>query len=841
MINNLAALKNIDLPIAEKLDTIASSVRENQATILQAEPGAGKTTLAPLALLDTIPANQKILVLEPRRLAARNAALRMSEIIGQPVGQLIGYQVRNERKCSNLTRIEVITEGILTRILQSDPELTDIGMIIFDEFHERSLDADLGLAFTIDVVESLRDDLKILIMSATLDELHIERILPNANIINSHGRSYPVTTEYLAPSRLKDWRSVLTVAIEKSLQQTKGNVLVFLPGVAEINQAESLIHSSRLNLQDIEICQLHGRLDFGLQKNVLSSENSKRRIILSTNIAESSLTIAGVDSVIDTGLVRVSRFEPRVGFDRLITSRISEASATQRKGRAGRLGPGCCLRLWSESESLKHHQDAEILRADLASFVLEIASWGVSSLDELSLIDKPSSGAFSQAQTLLVQLEALDEHHRITSHGKSILKFSVNPRFAHMILVAKNNDKAMACLLAAMLEERESNMSSRHSNFYLSLTNYLDNFKNNKNAKSYQNAKAIKIQFRKLLKKVGLGDNSFNFAEQTPGTENVVSRLLASAFPERVAMKRGGGYRLVNGSGAIFPEDVHCDAEFIVAIEMGGKNKEGKIFRYIEIEKSLIEAMFERQIKTVENVEWNKKLGTVKACQQKKLGAVVLSESQIANPNSEQIAQGLLVGIRQKTLKNLNWQEATLALIKKVALVRTIERFKNDFPPLNFDWLSDNIEKWLLPYLDGLSKIEQVTPALLHNAVISCLDYQQQKSLNALLPDKLSVASGSTIRIDYLSNERPVLSVKLQEMFGEKSSPKVADGEISLVVHLLSPARRPLQITEDLHSFWLNGYESVKKEMKGKYPKHPWPDDPMTATATRHTKKRMSQ
>ena len=771
-------------------------------------------------------------------MAARNAAIRMSELVAEPVGQLIGYQVRNERKTSRRTRIEVITEGILTRIIQSDPELKGIGLVIFDEFHERSLDADLGLAFTIDVVDSLRDDLKILIMSATLDELNIEKILPNAKVINSTGRGFPVTTEYLAPTRLKDWKSVLTAAVEKGLLQAKGNLLVFLPGVAEINAAESLIRSSRINLQDIEILQLHGRLEFSLQKKVLKPDNHQRRIILSTNIAESSLTIPGVYCVIDSGLERVGRFEPSVGFNRLITSRISKASSTQRAGRSGRIGPGYCIRLWAESESLKNHQDAEILRADLAPFVLEIANWGVSNLDELSLIDKPNLGAFSQAQSLLVQLEAIDENYRITTHGKSVLDLAVSPRFAHMILLANSSELKLACLLAAMLEERDSSSSSKYSNFYLWLSDFLANFKKQRNSNS------VLIQLKKLLKKTvssdeKLNEDLLNSIKGISEIESVSSRLIALAFPERIAKKRGAGYLLVNGSGAILPEEAHCDAELIVAIELGGRSKEGKIFRYVEIDKCVVETLFENQVVDVENIEWDKRTAAVKASQQRKLGSIVLSESPIQNPNPEQIARGLMTGIRQKRLENLNWQESTLALLKKLSLLSSVKRFENDFPKLNFNCLSDKLEEWLMPFLNGINRLEQVSSEILHDAVLSCLDYQQQIKLNELMPDKLLVASGSQIKIDYISGERPVLSVKLQEMFGEKESPKIADGEISLLVHLLSPAQRPLQITEDLHSFWLNGYESVKKEMKGKYPKHPWPDDPMTAVATRHTKKRM--
>jgi len=844
-INN--KLKQTGLPIVDQLDNIGSVLSKQNNLVLQAEPGAGKTTLVPLALLDIISEDKKIIILEPRRLAARNAAVRMAELLDETVGKTVGYRIRNEVKVSAKTRIEVITEGILTRMLQSDPELGEVGLIIFDEFHERSLDADLGLAFSIEVQQSLREDLKILVMSATLDTASVAKLLDDAPIINCEGRCFPVEIEYLPTKTKFDWLTTLMKAVkrvveadENNQEQNKTNqdILVFLPGIGEINKAKQQLDDLFGQSADIEILSLYGDLPFAQQRQVLLPIANKRKIILSTNIAETSITIEGVGWVIDSGLMRQSAFDPNVGFNRLRTMKISKASAIQRSGRAGRLGPGHCYRLWSESESLRSETQPEILREDLAGFALELALWGISEPSELKLLEQPNQGMFIQAQSLLRSLKAIDHNNKITSHGKTLAKLGVHPRIAHMLVESLSNGAAeYACLLAAMLEEKDLLQGEQRNNpDFMARVNILFDARSN----SYVRKQIIK-QSKRLLTKLKRHGVYQSAKQNTPeDSKHLTAMLLALVFPDRIAQKRGNGYRLANGGGAIANDDFSIQDDFLVIVKLGGQGTIPKIFQAIGMGLEELENCFADLIIVREEVSWDDKSQSVKAELNRKFGELLIKSQPIVNPNAELVLNGLLKGIAKKGVASLPWNKDLRQWQARIQMLRQFDIFEDEFPEMSDQILLKSLNQWLAPYLNGLGKLSQITSEIFSQAIKSRFDWQLQKRLDELMPLTLKVASGSNIKVDYSQGEKPILAVKLQEMFGEKQTPTIAGGRLQVVVHLLSPARRPLQITEDLESFWANGYVDVKKQMKGKYPKHPWPDDPLQAIATRYTKKRMN-
>jgi ATP-dependent helicase HrpB len=824
------------LPVVNYLKQITKHLRINSSLILQAEPGAGKTTLVPLALLETLSNNKKIILLEPRRLAARNAALRMASLLGEPVGQTVGFRIRDEKKVSELTRIEVITEGILIRMIQSDPEMANVDVIIFDEFHERSLDADLGLALLLEIQQNLRDDLKLLIMSATLDTKRISNLMNDASVVNIEGRSYPVDTSYIVPKKGQNWLMLLNNAVRKAIDDCKQDTLIFLPGISEIKKATQSLQPIIETEEHLVITPLYGDLPFSQQKAALLPLNNKRKIILATNIAETSVTIEGVDCVIDSGYLRQSNFDPNVGFDRLVSKRVSHASATQRAGRAGRLGPGTCYRLWQESESLRADTVPEILRADLASFVLELAQWGITDTNEISLLDKPNQGAYEQAQSLLISLSAIDSNLKITQHGKNILSLGVHPRIAHMLINSvRLNAMEMACLISAMLEEKDILYGDARYNpdFLARLLILLDSDKQQKSHQLiFKQAKRLKRKLNNLCQ--NKHSNEVDIASQL----NHASILLAMAFPDRIAKKRGKGYLLANGSGVQVNHDFVLDSEFLVVIKQGGHSTSTSIYQAIEIRLDELTHHFSGLMLEIEEVYWDSQSQSVKAEQNTKLGDIIVNSKSLSSISPEMLLQGLICGIKKSGIENLAWTAELKQWQARVELLHQLDQFKNEFPDVSNSYLSKTLSSWLAPYLNGMNKLSQVNSETLSLALKSMLDWSVQKKLDKLAPATIKVASGSSIKIDYLQGDKPVLAVKLQEMFGEKTSPRIAQGLVPLVTHLLSPARRPLQITENLATFWENGYQDVKKEMKGKYPKHPWPDDPLSAEATKYTKRR---
>ncbi len=870
--------RQLNLPIAEVIDELMTQVSRQSNVILQAEPGAGKTSMVPLCLLTHLNPKKKILLLQPRRIAARNAAYRLAELINEPVGKRIGYRVRNDAKVSSETRIEVITEGILIRMLQSDPELSQVSLIIFDEFHERSLDSDLSLAFCLEVQQTLRDDLKLLVMSATLEHQNLSQLMMNCPVLLSAGRSYPVTIDYVNPNprsatqsafdRMETWKSLLVSAVSEVMTDDSlsyPGILIFLPGVAEIHQAAEILKATIKKHPNYQLVEFYGDMPFEQQQHIFRADATQPRIILSTNIAETSVTIDGIGAVIDTGLMKQSVFDPNVGFNRLHKVRVSKASATQRAGRAGRLSAGRCIRLWNESEKLREQNVADIQREDLASFALELALWGISQVNELKLLDYPNPGALEQARALLKQLNGLDEANRITARGKLLQKLPVHPRLASMLLYSIERDcMSFGCLIAAMIEQKDifKGEARLQPDFYSRLVFVLDQIGNRNQAPAIRRLLTdAKKLFKQLSQLNDLGgiqsqatqnqanqnqakspqksfDDLFKISKNDFEKLEQASFLLAIAFPDRIAQPRGQGYKLANGSGAIMDAPLSNAPRLVVAVVMGGHSKTSKIFQAIELSENALESHFTEHIVEKTVTQWDTKSQSVKASVQRCYYELVLSESPIKDVDAALVTEALLQGIRQN---GLPWDEHSKSLLARINRLRQLPQFAQEFPDFSEAYLLNNLSEWLAPFIQGLTKLSQVTAERLNQALMAKLDWTTQQKLEQLMPVKLKVASGSQIKIDYVSADKPILAVKLQEMFAEKQTPCVANGQIKVVIHLLSPAGRPLAITEDLASFWANAYQEVKKQMKGRYPKHPWPDDPLSATATRHTKKRANK
>jgi len=840
--------QTIDLPIVEQIPAIRKCLSQQNKLILQAQPGAGKTSLVPLALLSLIPQGKKILLLEPRRLAAKNAALRMASLLGERVGDSVGYRIRGETRVSAGTSIEVVTEAILNRMLLADPELSDIALVIFDEFHERNLDADVGLAFSLEVQQTLRPDLKLLVMSATLNTAALSHLMAQATVIEADGRSYPVSVEYLPATRGGDWRQVILRALFLAKEKTDGDILVFLPGKAEILQVKQLASDSKLTGArqggaKLEIHCLYGDLPFEQQQKIIvPAAKSKlgdgiRKLILSTNIAETSITIEGVRCVIDSGLVRQSVFDPNVGFNRLITQRISNSSAVQRAGRAGRVAPGHCIRLWSASEQLRADPVAEILRADLASFVLELSSWGASSPAQLALLQQPNEGALAQARELLTHLGLINAQYQITARGSQALRLAVHPRLGNMLLGALDfGALELACLIAAIVEEQSAGSSlNNQSDFSAILSNFIAiNSRTPAQRRVADQARQLRQKIGKVLDKPG----SIAKQRSLEQTLEFAPVLLALVFPERIAQKRGSGYRMANGVGAQRHPEFELFDEYLVIIQLGGQSKTARIFQAIAIDKAQIEEIFCGQLTESESVEWDVKKQSVSAQKQIRLGQLILDSKPLSSPSPEQVQEALVNALVARGLENLPWSAHMKQWQARVNRIRQLANFAAEFPDISIETLKQTARQWLAPHLLGFKRLSQVTGPVLEQALKSLLSWPQQQLLDRLMPESITVPSGTVCKIDYLCGGKPVLAVKLQEMFGQPQTPSIANGQISLLIHLLSPARRPLQVTEDLASFWADGYQSVKKEMRGRYPKHPWPDDPVSAQPTRYTKKR---
>ena len=838
------------LPIDAILPELCASLEQTPNAVVQAAPGAGKTTRIPLKLLDA-PWREggRIIMLEPRRLAARAAARRMVQTLGEPVGKTVGYRVQLDNKTGPDTVIEVVTEGILTRRLQSDPSLDGVAAVIFDEFHERNLQADLGLALCLDCQAGLREDLRILAMSATLDVAPVAELMGDAPVIASAGRAFPVETRYLGKPPVDRFRDTLSPAVSSAVKQAlrdeTGSILVFLPGEGEIRRVETLLNESNLP-DDVDVLPLFGALPQSRQDLAVSPPPSgRRKVVLATAIAETSLTIEGIRVVIDGGRSRIPRFDPRSGMTRLFTEPVSLAGAAQRQGRAGRIEPGVCYRLWDQAGegAFRKFSQPEILDADLAPLALDLANWGIRDPDALNWLTPPPEAALARARDLLRQLRAMDDQDRITAHGREMAGLPMHPRLAHMVIEgAKSGWAENACNVAALLTDRDIARRDGSNPVPVDLTLRVSALNGertslsvNRNALGRTGALA-KHWLKRAPRNVRDGDAP----ELSPDEQ--IGALVALAYPDRVAERRPGRdsrYRLRNGKGAVLPaEDGLRDAPYLAIASVSGETRDARIRTAAPISAATIERLFGNDIRDGETAVWDGKSRSVIARRQKRLHALVLDDAPARNIPDDQIVHALLDGIRDIGLECLPWsREATEWLLR----VRCFHLATGTGPDLSESVLLETLEEWLLPYLAGMSRLQHLKSLDLRAILQARLNWSELQKLDAQVPSHFTVPSGSSIRIDYTDPTAPVLPVKLQEMFGAIETPSIVDGAIALNIHLLSPAGRPLQITRDLPAFWSNAYPQVKAEMKGRYPRHPWPDDPLAAAPTRHTKNRMKE
>jgi ATP-dependent helicase HrpB len=819
------------LPIDEALPRLTAALRAGASAVLVAPPGAGKTTRVPLVLADEPWARAgKILVLEPRRLAARAAADRMAATLDEQVGDTVGLRVRFGSKISRRTRIEIVTEGVFTRLIVDDPELKGVTAVLFDEFHERSLDADLGLALARDVQQGLRDDLRLLVMSATLDGARVARLIGDAPVIASEGRAFPVETRYLGRDPRAPLEPQVADAVARALRLEPGSALVFLPGAAEIRRTEALL-KQRIADPAVDIVALYGALDRGVQDRAIApAQPGRRKVVLATSIAETSITIAGVRIVVDCGLARVPRYEPDVGLTRLETVRVSRAAADQRRGRAGRTEPGLCLRLWDEPQtaSLEPYAKPEILSADLSSFALDLAQWGVSDPARLDFLDPPPRPALSQAHELLRELGALDEAGRISEEGRRLRRLPLPPRLARMVLdAAADGAGTLAAEVAAVLTERGLGGDD------LDLAHRLDLFRSDRGARA-QEARRMAERWGRLAQAIAPTRRDQPAAPISPGA------VLALAYPDRIARNRGGGagaFLLANGRGAILDAASALARErFLVVAEVAGSAAHGRIVLAAPISLDDIEARFANRIKTRDEVEFDPETAALRARRSRRLGAVVLGErAQPVHPR-EATARMLADGIARLGLDRLPWTGALRQWRDRVMFLRAAEG--EEWPDLSDSALAATVQDWLAPALAGKTALDQLAAGEVSDALAALVPWRLKRRLDAEAPTHFDAPSGSRAAIDYASPAGPTLSIRVQELFGLDRHPTVAAGRVPLTIELLSPAQRPVQVTRDLPGFWRGSYAAVRSDMRGRYPKHPWPEDPLTAPATRRAKPR---
>jgi len=846
------------LPIHKVIHEIQNTLSDHNRVVLQAPPGAGKTTVVPISLLEQHwLQNKQIIMLEPRRLAARNAAARMAFLLNEKVGDTVGYQIRQDKCFSKKTRILVVTEGILTRKLQADPELGNTALVIFDEFHERSLHADLSLALCLQSQQILRDDLKVLVMSATLNTTSISTLLNNAPIITSKGRSYPVDIEYadksIKSSEHQQLISALFNTVKHVLLTHNGSCLVFLPGVKEINQltsqAKQYIKTEKI--RHVLVAPLHGSLSKTQQDQAIASPaDGYRKIVLATNIAETSLTIEGINCVIDSGLERILEYSPSSGMNRLKTQYISQDSAEQRSGRAGRLSAGVCYRLWTaqQQQRLIKHSIAEILHSDLSTLVLELFNWGVQQTNELQWLDIPPEAAIKQATTLLQQLNALHSDGKINQHGSNMLRLGTHPRLAHMMLSAiKLKQTYHACLIASILTEKDFYLAGAEKSYDIhDRINVLQKLRSSGGKNNYPH-----IDLQQCKRIIQTADDFYKRLKpyiKTPTKEHLKDDLsgvlLAYAYPERIAKQRNHNdsrYLLSNGKGATIPPHLqHHLHVFLVIANLDAKTSEASIYLAAEITEQQLRDYFPEQIQQNENIEWNEAQQRAEVRQSTSIGKIILQQKIISPENKEAVHQCLLQAIKKTGLQCLNWSVQANSLRQRVEFIN-LNTDDEKLPDFSDKALLDSLAEWLQPYLKSENSIKQCQKLDLHQLLLNQLSWQQQQLLDKLAPEKITVPSGSVVRIDYSDPLQPVLAVRLQEVFGLYETPTVLNGHFQIMMHLLSPARRPMQVTQDLNSFWQTTYHDVKKELRGKYKRHYWPDDPFTAQATSKTKKQMNR
>ncbi|MCF6289634.1 MAG: ATP-dependent helicase HrpB [Desulfobacterales bacterium] len=823
------------LPIEPLLPDIKEAIAIAGRAVLQAPPGAGKTTLVPLALLEE-PwlENKKIILLEPRRLAARAAANRMAELRNQQVGETVGYRTRLDSRVGARTRIEVITEGILTRMLQDDPALEETGLVIFDEFHERSLQADLGLALCLETRSILRPDLRLLIMSATISTEPIAELLGQAPVITSQGRSFPVTTHYLgAEPRLHPEQLTITTVL-RALAKEEGSILVFLPGVGEIRRVAALLQEAGLPA-NVHLAPLYGNLTRPEQDRAIRPcPLASRKIVLATSIAETSLTIDGIRVVIDSGLMRVSRFDPNSGMSRLVTLPVSRAAADQRRGRAGRLGPGVCFRLWTRSTQiqLREQTGPEILTADLAPLALELARWGVGDPKSLAWLDPVPAGPFNQARELLTELGALDGQGRLTGQGRRMAQLAMHPRLARMVLAGKKQGLgSLACDLAALISERDIIQGNNDPDIRTRLEILADQ---RHPAAHDRGAK------KRIIRTAARWRKQLQIARENSDPDRA-GLLLSLAFPDRIGQKRPGRtgrFLLANGRGGIVPAaSFLARADYLVAAALDGGKKEARIFLGAPVTRAELEEQWRDAISWRQIVAWDSRSRSVLARKQKKLGHLVLWDEPLAGNDDPGVINALISGIREMGLEVLPWTGELRSWQARVLLMRRLAP-RAGWPDVSDNGLQATLGEWLAPYITGMRGCAHLARLDLKSALTSLLNRPQQKNLEKLAPTHLTVPSGSRIRLQYRPDETPVLAVRLQEMFGASDTPRIGGGQVQVLLHLLSPAGRPVQVTRDLAGFWKNTYPQVRKDLRARYARHYWPGDPLNAAPTSRAKPR---
>jgi ATP-dependent helicase HrpB len=845
------------LPITEALPRLLAALEDERNVVLEAPPGAGKSTGVPLALLDAswLGAGQ-ILMLEPRRLAARAVASRMAMLLGEPVGKTVGYRTRLDTKVSAATRIEVVTEGILTRRLQRDQSLDGVALVIFDEYHERSLNADLGLALCLDVQGTLREDLRLLVMSATLDGEAVARLLGNAPRITSAGKAFAVDARYqaVAPTTHRgnstpwfDIANQMARTIVRVLDADPGDVLAFLPGQGEIRRTERLLLDSALPA-GTRVLPLYGDLPAAQQDAALEpAPPGQRKIVLATNIAETSLTIEGIRIVVDSGLERRARFDPGTGMSRLETVRIARSAADQRRGRAGRLSTGVCYRLWTETEqaALAAQTPAEMLEADLAPLALELALWGITSPTQLRWLDAPPGGSYAQAVELLQSLGALTADGRMAPHGREMSALGTHPRLAHLLLKARAAGAArLGTELAALLAERDilrSRDATRDADLRLRIDALRGRGKAPAGLEVDQGARQRILQAASLLARQ-LGEAA---DRERIDTDTMTGELLAHAYPDRIGLSRADSpgesarYLLSGGRGAMLKDaQLLGRAEMLVVAELDAGDREARIRLAAPITRQQVEAVFRDTIHDTERIEWDSRSSSVLARKERWLGALKLDDRLLAASDPERIRQAMLAGIRELGLDALPWSKDARILQTRIEFARQHDtQAPKPWPQVDDAHLVATLEDWLAPWLDGISRRDHLSRLSLTPILEARLDWPQQQRLASVAPTHLDVPSGSRIPIEY-TTAGPVLSVRLQEVFGMTETPLLGGGKVPVTMQLLSPARRPVQVTRDLKSFWARGYADVKRELKGRYPRHYWPDNPLEAEATARAKPR---
>ncbi|MGF1762276.1 ATP-dependent helicase HrpB [Aliivibrio kagoshimensis] len=815
------------------MPSLLTALQKSRQIILSAPPGAGKSTRLPLALLKSGAIRGKIIMLEPRRLAARNIARYLAQQLGEPVGQTVGFRMRGENKTSQHTRLEIVTEGVMTRLLQADPELSEVGLLIFDEFHERSMHADTALAFSLDIQQALRDDLSIIVMSATLEVGALSSMLPEATYLESQGRCFSVEHRYVSTASNERLAVSVIKQVRLLLAQEQGSILVFLPGVAEIKHVVSGLSDLA---SDIDISPLYGQLDQKMQQRaILPVKKGGRKVVLATNIAETSLTIEGIRIVVDCGLERAAHFDLNTGITKLETQKIAQSSAVQRAGRAGRLEPGICIRLYSQESfgRMVKSPQPDILKSDLSSFILELAQWGVKEVNELSLLDIPTPASINQARELLSRLGLLDKEQRLTAMGREAQRLGCEPRYCSILLNARQwGESALqtALHLIPLLEEPYRGEKSidllDHVNWSLSSTLRGDHKQQQRTLRRHYFASKMKVSL-------------------DPGQidRDWLGVLLAMGFPDRIALSKGehGFFQLANGHGAVIADDQSlANSNAIVAIDLlKSSGSRSRIFLAHHCSISELQQKLPQLFSEVKWIDWDERRNTVVAELRLMLGSIVINTKPLTESDSSAINHAMLTMIRRKGLSSLNWSKSCHALLSRVRCAQ-LWLNEHDWPRMDDDALLDELELWLLPYMLNIKNIKGLNAINLLDALKTRIGWERMKIVEQQLPTQFLLPTGNHTPITYQEGVSPVISVRMQEMFGEQSSPTVANQRIKVTCELLSPARRPLQITQDLSGFWVGSYKEVQKEMKGRYPKHVWPDDPANHKATNKTKRHLN-